>query len=194
MQQTEAQTLSSKDGQVSQLLSHDTGVQINSPNGFLTSLTTLAGDSKVSPGSLLVPQPLNHPKWGETFSERVVWMVGQDLKQADLRLNPPQLGPLEVKISFTNDQANITFSSQHASVREAVDAALPRLREMFAESGVVLQDANVSQDSNSDQRHSQSSVSDSDMGHSDGSESMIDHSVFGEEQVIGMTGRIDLYA
>jgi hypothetical protein len=65
---------------------------------------------------------------------------------------------------------------------------------MFAESGVVLQDANVSQDSNSDQRHSQSSVSDSDMGHSDGSESMIDHSVFGEEQVIGMTGRIDLYA
>ena len=75
------------------------------------------------------------------------WMIGQHLQQAEIRLNPPELGLLEVKIQIQSDQANVSFSSPNAQVREALESALPRLREMFSESGLELGNASVSQDS-----------------------------------------------
>lgn len=90
-----------------------------------------------------VQLPFQHPKWGEAMAERVVWMVNNQMQEAGLRLNPAHLGPIEVKISMENDQANIQFTVQHGQVKEAVEAALPRLRDMLAQGGVQLQDANV---------------------------------------------------
>jgi len=69
---------------------------------------------------------------------------------AELHLNPPHLGPLEVRLSITSDQnavANAQFTSPHAAVREAIEAAMPRLREILAESGVTLGNTTVGNDS-----------------------------------------------
>jgi flagellar hook-length control protein FliK len=126
-------------------------------DGMGLASAAIPSDSRAIPSTLSVPQPLHHQKWGETFSDRVVWMVKQDVQVAELRLNPPQLGPLDIRINLNHDQASITFSSQHAPVREAVEAALPRLREMLADAGVTLQDSNISQHSFSDQQQAQDS-------------------------------------
>ena len=91
--------------------------------------------------------PVNQPQWGQQVSERVHWMVSHNLQQADIRLNPPELGSLEVRIQVQGDQTNVSFTSPHAQVRDALDAALPRLREMLEESGLSLGDVNVSQQS-----------------------------------------------
>lgn len=88
--------------------------------------------------------PVQHPQWGQQVSERVHWMISQNMQQADLRLNPPELGSLEVRIQVQGDQATVNFSSPHASVRDALDAALPRLREMLQEAGLSLGNSNVS--------------------------------------------------
>lgn len=90
-----------------------------------------------------IPQPVTSSAWGEALGDRVVWMVGQQHQGAELRLNPPSLGPLEIKLSMSDGQANLTFSSQHAPVREAIEAATPRLREMFSESGISLGSVSV---------------------------------------------------
>jgi flagellar hook-length control protein FliK len=47
---------------------------------------------------------------------------------------------------------NVAFSSRHADVRDAVEQALPRLREMFEDKGLNLSDADVSQHSFAEQR------------------------------------------
>lgn len=95
-----------------------------------------------------LPQPLGKQGWDQDLGSRLVWMSKQHLDGAQLRLNPAHLGPLEVRLSVQHDQtANVTFLSNHAPVREAVEAALPRLREMLAESGVNLTDVNVSSQS-----------------------------------------------
>ena len=92
-----------------------------------------------------------HPQWGQQVGDRVHWMVGQGLQQADIRLNPPELGSLEIRIKLHGDQASVTFSSPHVAVRDAIDAAMPRLREMLEQGGLNLADVNVSSQSSGQQ-------------------------------------------
>ena len=82
-------------------------------------------------------------------------MIHQDVQSASVKINPPHLGPLEVKVSIANDQVNVSFASHHAQVREALDASIPRLREMLGDNGLQLGDANVTHRSFSDQNQPQ---------------------------------------
>jgi flagellar hook-length control protein FliK len=81
--------------------------------------------------------------WENQVGQKVVYMVGNDEQTASLTLNPPDLGPLQVVLSVTNDQASVTFSANQEEVRQALEDALPRLREMMSESGIALNNASV---------------------------------------------------
>ena len=89
--------------------------------------------------------PLQQPGWDRAFANSVRWMVNQNVQVAEMRLSPPHLGPLEVRLQMDGDRTHVNIVAPHASTREAVEAALPRLREMFAESGLTLGDVNVRQ-------------------------------------------------
>jgi flagellar hook-length control protein FliK len=82
--------------------------------------------------------------WDNALSQRVLWMVSHQHQTAELNLNPPDLGPLQVVLSVNSDQASAAFVSQNPEVRQALEAALPRLKEMMAESGINLGNATVS--------------------------------------------------
>lgn len=96
---------------------------------------------------------LGQPGWDAAFSQRVTWAATNNHQVAQLQLNPPNLGPVEVRITIANDQTNAVFASPHASVREAIEAALPRLREMLADSGLTMGNVNVSSQSFQQQQH-----------------------------------------
>ncbi len=91
-----------------------------------------------------VPHPVADKAWAGAIADRVMWMVQGDQQFARLQLNPPQLGPLEVRVSVQQDQTtSVSFIAQHAAVREALEAALPRLREMFDQQSMQLVRAEV---------------------------------------------------
>ena len=96
--------------------------------------------------------PVGTGGWDEALGQRVLLMVSSQEQVAELSLNPPDLGPLQVTLSISNDQATATFVSQHADVRQALEAALPRLKEMMAESGINLGGASVSSGDGSQQQ------------------------------------------
>ena len=81
--------------------------------------------------------------WDQAVAEKLVWIVDQKHQVAQLQLNPPDLGPLKIAISLDQNQASAQFFSAHASVREALEVAMPRLREMLADSGITLGNASV---------------------------------------------------
>ena len=83
--------------------------------------------------------------WDQAIGQRVVWMASGAEQSASLTLNPPELGPLQVVLNVSNSQANATFVAPHAEVRQALEAAMPKLREMLGEAGIQLGDASVSQ-------------------------------------------------
>ena len=97
--------------------------------------------------STQVPVPFGRPEWTNAMNERVTWLVGQRMQSADIQLTPPQLGPVEVRITIQNDQANLFFTSQSSAVREAIQAALPRLNEMLAQGGLSLGQTSVGAES-----------------------------------------------
>ncbi|UZJ45231.1 flagellar hook-length control protein FliK [Marinimicrobium sp. C6131] len=95
--------------------------------------------------------PVGQGQWGQAVGQKVLWMASQKLSSAELRLDPPDLGPMQVRVSANQDQISVTFTSPQAAVREALDQNANRLREMFAEQGLDLVDVNVSDQSGREQ-------------------------------------------
>jgi flagellar hook-length control protein FliK len=77
-------------------------------------------------------------EWGNALGKQMVWMANANQQLAELHLNPPDLGPLTVKLVMNQNQAQAMFASPHQSVLAAVEAALPQLRTALAESGISL--------------------------------------------------------
>lgn len=84
--------------------------------------------------------------WSQALGDRLVWMATGNQQTASLTLNPPNLGPLQVVVNVSNDQATANFFAAQPEVRQALEAAFPRLREMMSEAGIQLGQATVSAD------------------------------------------------
>jgi flagellar hook-length control protein FliK len=92
------------------------------------------------------------PSWNNEFAARVSVVVKNGLQEASLQLNPPELGRLDVKISTDGDQTKIVFNVQNGAAKDAIELAMPRLREMLEQSGLQLAHSDVS-DQSAFQRH-----------------------------------------
>ncbi len=104
-----------------------------------------------TPSTVLPTTPdvvdLNQKNWGRTLGQQLSWMVNNQLQQAEIRVNPPDLGPIELRVSLQHNQTSVTFFCHEAAVREALETALPRLREMLGSQGITLNQAQVSDQS-----------------------------------------------
>lgn len=102
--------------------------------------------------TLPVSTPVGQTGWANELGQRVSWLAQGEMREAQLQLNPRSMGPVDVRISYGHDQQlNVSFSAANPVAREALDAALPRLREMFDQQGLNLADANISHQSFSGQ-------------------------------------------
>ncbi len=70
-------------------------------------------------------------------------MAKQDQQSADIRITPANLGPVQISLNIDDGKASAMFVSPHAEVRQALEEALPRLREMLNAAGISLGQANV---------------------------------------------------
>lgn len=112
------------------------------------------------------------PGWADQIAERTANLASQNIKQAEIQLNPQEMGPINVKISVNQDQVAVTFTAQNLSVREALDQGVQRLRETLESEGMDLIQADVSDQS----AHSESEA-DTD---ADGRE-IVDSSIEGDD-------------
>ena len=101
-----------------------------------------------------IPQPVQTEQWSGALADRVMWMVRGDQQQAELKLYPANLGPLEVKVSISQEQTSVSFLANSAAVRDALEAALPRLREMFEQQSLNLGQVDIGQRGGGDERAS----------------------------------------
>jgi flagellar hook-length control protein FliK len=82
--------------------------------------------------------------WDQQLGQKIVFMAAGGEQSATMELNPPDLGPLQVVLSVNKDQATAAFTSATPEVRQALEAALPKLREMMSDAGIQLGSATVS--------------------------------------------------
>jgi flagellar hook-length control protein FliK len=113
----------------------------------LTPLTDrpLSAGPGPTPAELQIVRRVHDPGWGEELGERVLWLIGRRESLAELRLDPPELGSLEIRIRQEKDATSVHILVQSGAAREALESALPRLRELFGEAGLSLQRLDVAE-------------------------------------------------
>ena len=136
----------------------DTGAQDASAIQVNTGLLAVANERSLASASAPLANALDHswstlePRlgstgWDSALGQKIVWMSSQQQHVAELSLNPPDLGPLQIVLTVNNDHASAMFVSHNAEVRQALEAALPRLKEMMADSGISLGNTTIASDS-----------------------------------------------
>lgn len=91
--------------------------------------------------------PVNQPDvFADRLNYQVSVMLGQNAQHARLSVNPAELGPVEIWVKVSGEEASVQLVAPHAATREALEDAMPRLRAAFSESGIALTDASVSSD------------------------------------------------
>lgn len=143
------------------------------------------------------PVHIQQGGWSEAVVDRVMWMSSQNLKSAEIQLDPAELGRMEVRIEMTKDQTQVTFLSAHAGVRDQLEGQMQRLRDMFAQQGMSM-DVNVSDQSQARGWQGQGQDGDGSRGHPGNSAAGEDVTTgameLSADRASGDRGLVDYYA
>ncbi len=153
--------------------------------GQHTSSATQATDR--SANVVHMEHAAGHPNWSNELGDKMTWMVTSQKQQAELVLNPPQLGRIEVSLTVSGDQANAVFTSPNAAVREMIENSLPRLREIMASSGMNLGQADVGAQSSGQQQAGNNGT-----GHSHSRLGALTETVSAPENSVNSAGSMNL--
>ncbi len=91
----------------------------------------------------------------QQLSEKIRWMVNARNTMAEIRLDPPELGSMQVRVNVAGDAASVSFVVQSQQAKDALADAMPKLRDMLSEQGIELGDAQVRKDNSSGQENGQ---------------------------------------
>ncbi|MHA6609755.1 flagellar hook-length control protein FliK [Photobacterium damselae] len=166
-----------------------------------SSASSLLGNRQDTSLNNQPPLLLTKEQAGDQLADKVQMMAAKNLKQIDIRLDPPELGRMQIKLSLHDDnQASIQFQVAHQQTRDLIDQAMPRLRELLLQQGMQLAQSSVHQETSQQfsQHFNQQSGQDSSAfgsgGHGDGSHDGHDDGTVIEGYVTTSSDRVDYYA
>jgi len=119
----------------------------------ITALGSLAATAPVVPSGtsathgLTMDAPVGSSGFAKELGQQITWLSGQDVKQAQIRLHPQDLGPLDVKVSVEHGRVDVSFVTQHPDTTAAVQQSLGQLHQMLGGQGLSLGHATVGQQS-----------------------------------------------
>ncbi len=132
-------------------------------------------------------------RFSPVMKQQLITMVIQGIQHAEIRLDPPELGHMLVKIQVHGDQTQVQFHVTQPQTRDLVEQAMPRLRELLQEQGMQLADSHVSQGDQGERR--EGSFGDgSSSNAADMDEISAEELHLGLNQAISVTSGIDYYA
>ena len=134
---------------------------MQSAQQFDTALQTAQTQQSISStqrmgGEQMQGQVLNLQKNDavKALQEKVNAMLNINNKEAEIRLDPPELGSMQIRIRSEAEQAQVNFVVQNQQAKEALEQSMPKLKEMLAEQGIELGESNIQQDSGSSSEQS----------------------------------------
>lgn len=124
-----------------------TGSITNNTTISLTSLmpnsTTLSHSISPTINSIALATPIDHPEWGQKFSEQILFLSRHGSQQAELRLYPEELGNLQIQLKVFDDKAQLSIVAANQQVRQVIETNLPQLRHALSEQGIELGQTHV---------------------------------------------------
>ena len=114
-----------------------------------------SGTGLESSSSFVIDSPAGSTNWSNQVGDRVRWMSNVKLSSAELKLHPAELGAMEIKIITEENQTKVSFITSNAAAKELIESAMPRLRELLNNSGLQLEQSDVSHKDLSDKQSGQ---------------------------------------
>lgn len=116
----------------------------NSSRAGVGAVALNASMSNPQANNLAMSLPPSHPGWANEMSQKVAWIARDGGHTAHIRLDPPELGSLTVKVSVDSDSnTQISFVAATPHARDLLEGQMGRLREMLAQQGMDLSRADV---------------------------------------------------
>jgi flagellar hook-length control protein FliK len=128
------------------------GLNASLPSGAALATAGMHGAAQLpQPNAPIAVQhiaaPVGSAPWHDAVAHGLLHVITLHQQHAELHVNPPHMGPIDVHIHVAADQAAVTFTAAHADTRAALEQALPRLRDMLSGQGIFLGQAAVQSDS-----------------------------------------------
>ncbi len=134
-------------------------------------------------------------RFSPVMKQQLITMVSQGIQHAEIRLDPPELGQLMVRIQVQGDQTQVQFHVAQHQTRDLIEQAIPRLKELLSEQGMQLVDSQVSQDNRgNDADGDQSSEEGGGQFGSELDEMSSEESLISSKQATSYPSGIDYYA
>nr|WP_272165177.1 flagellar hook-length control protein FliK [Vibrio diabolicus] len=103
-------------------------------------------------------------KWGEqmmqVLHDRVTLQAQQNVQEAKIRLDPPDLGKLDLLVRVEGDRLSVHINANTAATREALMQVSERLRTELQEQSFVHVDVNVGSDQSQSRNDQQTNEED----------------------------------
>ncbi|USD33260.1 MULTISPECIES: flagellar hook-length control protein FliK [Vibrio] len=145
--------LAATDGKQGASQSSDTGFAQQLSQAASQQGLTAQNPTRTEQAAAQAPLQLNREMAGDQVAERVQMMMSKNLKNIDIRLDPPELGRLQIRMNMTGEGATVHFTVANQQARDVIEQSMPRLREMLAQQGVQLGDSSVQQQSAGQQQN-----------------------------------------
>ncbi|WP_087021510.1 flagellar hook-length control protein FliK [Thaumasiovibrio subtropicus] len=127
----------------------------SAPRQFQAGLQQALGAQGLRAEAAQPPMNMQPGEGQQAITEKVQMMLSNNLKQVDIRLDPPELGRMQIKLNLNQDQASVQFTVSSSQAKEVVEQTMPRLREMLNQQGLQLAQGNVQQDASGRQSQQQ---------------------------------------
>ena len=95
--------------------------------------------------STALPTPIDSPDFAAALGVQVSVLAKDGVQQAELHLNPAELGPVSIHISLDGNAARVDFGADVAATRAVIERGLPELASALQDAGFTLAGGGVSQ-------------------------------------------------
>ncbi|WP_417439346.1 flagellar hook-length control protein FliK [Idiomarina sp.] len=135
------------------------------------------------------PLDLQQTEASQKLQERINIMMSKNIQRADIRLDPPELGSVHIRVNMSGEQASVQFQAQTQQARDALETTMPRLREMLEQQGINLADTQVGEQSKEGGRTAGGQSG----GANDGEDWAVEGEIALEEGRVLADGQVDFY-
>jgi flagellar hook-length control protein FliK len=122
-------------------------------------------DPELAPAAAAAPENLtridagiNTPEFSQAIADHVSYLAANNLNGATLQVTPPQLGPIELRVSVEGNHAQVWLSAHNPATLDALQASSSKLRDMLGTQGFSQVNVDVSQRSFQDRSAYQQSA------------------------------------
>lgn len=113
-------------------------------NGQSSSFNPPTSTENPTTLNLNLPMPMDISKWQASLNEQICLISRQGIQNAEIKLNPQELGSLHIKLAMIDDKIDLHMAVAHNMVKGVLESALPMLRSSLEQQGITLQHTNIS--------------------------------------------------